>query len=388
MRSAVIHLSQKAPSPEDLLARSRTAASESASGTVTDPDLVLAFLPPGGRLEATLEALETAWPKSLRFGCEAVTQFVGGATTSTGALHLFWLDDPRHRVEVHVLSGTRDQPPSAASLGAFLDALGGADGVFLLADGLRFPHLDLLAAIRERFGDGGPLVVGGLASQREPIASPGARVFVGRDVLSSGCLALTFHGLEMEVEVVRGWDPASPIFTVTEARDNVLYAIDGEPATSWFRRFFTVDGELAPMPASAHRFPLIIEGPDPARTHLYRSMKGFDEPPGAVTFWGDFRVGDRVRLGIGNDASLLRTAARLPAAGRAEAALLYSCVGREAVLGDLAGREVATISRALPGAPLSGFFSFGEIGPGAAGRGPAFYNQTAILALLRERREA
>ncbi len=388
MRSAVIHLASGAPTPEELIAGISPAAEEPRGAAGADPDLICAFLPPGRHLEATLEAMAAAWPKSLRFGCEAVTQFVGDTMTSAGGLHLFWLADPRHRAAVHVLSGTRDQPPSAASLAGLLDALEGADGVFLLADGLRFPHLELLAAIRTRFGDHGPLVVGGLASQREPITSPGARVFVDRQVLLSGCLALTFHGLDMEVEIVRGWDPASPIFTVTAAQGNVLYAIDGEPATAWFRRFFSVEGELAPMPESAHRFPLIIEGPDPGRAHLYRSMKGFDDPPGAVTFWGDLQVGDRVRLGIGNDASLLRTAARLPADGRAEAALLYSCVGREAVLGELAGREVATISRALPGAALSGFFSFGEIGPGAAGRGPAFYNQTAILALLRERREA
>ncbi len=387
MRSAVIHLASGVPSPEELIAESPPAAGEPRASTNGAPDLVFAFLPPGGQLAATLAALAEAWPASLRLGCEAVTQFVGDAMTSEGCLHLFWIEDGRHRVAVHALSGTRERPPSEAALTGLLDALDGADGVFLLADGLRFPHLELLAAIRARFGDGGPLVAGGLASQSEPISCPGARVFVDREVLLSGCLALTFHGFEVEVEIVRGWDAASPIFTVTEAEGNVLYAIDGEPATDWFRRFFTVEGELAPMPEAAHRFPLIIEGPDPERAHLYRSMQGFDQPPGAVTFWGDLRVGDRVRLGIGNDTSLLRTAARKLEGEVPEAAVLFSCVGRQAVLGDLAHREVATISRVVQGAALSGFFTFGEIAPAAGGHGPAFYNQTAILALLRERRE-
>jgi small ligand-binding sensory domain FIST len=137
------------------------------------------------------------------------------------------------------------------------------------------------------------------------------------------------------------------------------------------------------MPESAHRFPLIIEGPRPDRRRLYRSMKSFDDPPGAVTFWGDVQLGDQVRLGMGNDASLLRTAARLPAASAPEAAVLYSCVGREVVLGNGAAGEAAAVYRALQGAPLSGFFSFGEIGP-TPGGGPAFYNQTAILILLTE----
>ncbi len=380
MRSEVIHLAREASSPQELIAGSRPAP--------RDPDFVCAFLPPGEHLPATLGAMAEDWPTSLRFGCEAVTQFVGDAMTSAGGLHLFWLDDPRHRAEVYALSASGGQPPTAEAVSEVLDAIEGADGVFVLADGLRFPHLELLASIRARFGEGGPLVVGGLASQREPIESAGARVFLDREVLANGCLVLVLRGIEMEVEVVRGWDPASPIFTVTEAEGNVLRSIDGEPATEWFRRFFTVDGTLAPMPESAHRFPLIIEGPAPERGHVYRSMKGFDDPPGAVTFWGDLKAGDRVRLGIGNDTSLLRTAARLPPGEPPEAALLFSCVGREAVLGELADREVATISKALGRTALSGFFTFGEIGPAATGHGPAFYNQTAILALLRERRES
>jgi hypothetical protein len=388
MRSEVLHLTREVPSPRDLIAGTRPATPEARPAPSTFPDFVCAFLPPGEHLQATLDAMAEAWPASLRFGCEAVTQFVGDAMTSTGGLHMFWLDDPRHRVEVHALSGTPDRPPAAHEVTEVLDALDGADGVFVLSDGLRFPHLELLAAIRARFGEGGPLVVGGLASQREPIESAGARVFLDRQVLADGCLVLVLRGIEMVVEVVRGWDPASPIYTVTEAEGNVLRAIDGEPATDWFRRFFAVDGALAPMPESAHRFPLIIQGPDLERAYVYRSMKGFDDPPGAVTFWGDLKVGDRVRLGIGNDTSLLRTAARLPPGEPPEAALLYSCVGREAVLGELADREVATISRALGRTALSGFFTFGEIGPAASGHGPAFYNQTAILALLRERREA
>jgi hypothetical protein len=202
-------------------------------------------------------------------------------------------------------------------------------------------------------------------------------------VLPSACLVLTLHGIAMQVEVVRGWSPASPIYTVTRAAGNVIWEIDGEPATDWYRRFFTVGGELAPMPAATNRFPLLIEGPRPERQGLYRTLRFFDQPPGAVTFWGEMETGDRVRLGMGNDASLVSTAAELPAGPAPDAAILYSCVGREMVLGEQAGREVATIHGALGGAALSGFFTFGEIGPTPRGD-LAYYNHTAILVLLRE----
>ena len=113
-------------------------------------------------------------------------------------------------------------------------------------------------------------------------------------------------------------------------------------------------------------------------------MRFFDQPPGAVTFWGSLETGDRVRLGMGNGQSLVRTAAGLPAGGEApDAAVLYSCVGREQVLGPDAGAEVAAIHGALGGGALAGFFTFGEIGPSERS-GLAFYNQTAILVLLNE----
>jgi small ligand-binding sensory domain FIST len=89
---------------------------------------------------------------------------------------------------------------------------------------------------------------------------------------------------------------------------------------------------------------------------------------------------------MGNDVSLVRTAAGLPAGAAPEAAILYSCIGREAVLGGMAVDELAAIHGALGGAALSGFFTNGEIGPSERG-GPAFYNQTAVLVLLEETRE-
>ncbi|PYQ56257.1 MAG: hypothetical protein DMF53_26030, partial [Acidobacteria bacterium] len=75
----------------------------------------------------------------------------------------------------------------------------------------------------------------------------------------------------------------------------------------------------------------------PDRQGLYRSMRLFDDPPGTVAFLGDIETGDHVRLGMGNDRSLVRTAARLTAGTDPEAAILFSCMGREAVLGDRAG---------------------------------------------------
>jgi hypothetical protein len=357
------------------------------------PDLVLGFLPPEEGICDTLASLAAAWPASLRFGCEAVTQFADRDMTTRGSLQLFWFDQPGHHALVEVVTGSHEEPPAPEIVADLAQRLSASDGALLIVDGLRFPAEQFLGDLRSRLGEGRtPLVAGGLASQEFPTDRIGARVFFQERIYSAACLAVAFHGVEMRVEVVRGWSPASPVYTVTRAEGpggNVVQEIDGEAAVEWYRRFFTIRGtagsELAPMPDSAWRFPLLIEGPAPERQGLYRSMRAFDDPPGAVTYWGSVHTGDRVRLGIGNDRSLVDTASQLTAGQVPEAAILYSCVGRELVLGEMAPDEVSNIHRALGGVALSGFFTFGEIGPTPRG-GLAFYNQTAILVLLSEER--
>lgn len=379
MRSQTLHLPAGCP-PETLRAASDEAGRH--------PDLALGFLPPDDSLEATLDTLSKAWPGTLRFGCEAVTQFADDATTTRGSLQLFWFDDPSHHAAVEVVTAGHDDPPPPEIVADLADRLAAADGALLILDGLRFPAEQFLADLGQRLDEGTRrTVAGGLASQLEFVAGrTGARVFFQDRVYPSACLAVAFHGVTMRIEVVRGWSPASPVYTVTRAEGSVLYEIDGEPAVEWYRRFFTVGDGMAPLPETAYRFPLIVEGPSPERQGLYRSMRFFDEPPGAVTYWGSVRTGDRVRLGMGNDRSLVQTASELTAGPEPEAAILYSCVGRELVLGSMAPEEVSAIHRALGGAALSGFFTFGEIGPTPAG-GLAFYNQTAILVLLSETSE-
>jgi hypothetical protein len=384
MRSQTLHLPPESCSPETLRAASDEAGRH--------PDLALGFLPPDDRLQATLDTLSEAWPDALRFGCEAVTQFADDATTNRGSLQLFWFDDPGHHAAVEVVTGGQDDPPAPGVVEDLAARLAAADGALLIFDGLRFPAERFLADLGRQLGADAHIagrIAGGLASQPELVAGPtGARVFFQDRIYPSACLAVAFHGVAMRIEVVRGWSPASPVYTATRAEGNVLHEIDGEPAVDWYRRFFSVgavgnDVAMAPMPETAYRFPLIVEGSSPERQGLYRTMRLFDDPPGSVSYWGSVRTGDRVRLGMGNDRSLVQTASRLTTGPEPDAAILYSCVSRELVLGDMAPDEISAIHRALGGAALSGFFTFGEIGPTPAG-GLAFYNQTAILVLLSE----
>lgn len=355
-------------------------------GQGREPDLILAYLPSDGTATVTVSAMAEVWPSSRRAGCETAHQFAGGEIAASGCLQFFWFDDPAHRIHIEALPGSHQEPPSETEIEAACTALAGCDAVLLLADGLRFPIRPLLAEMRRHRASLPPVLAGALASRPAPYdRDVGARVFLDDEVHPSACLFIAFHGIAMSVEQVRDFQPASPIYTVTRADDNVVHEIGGEPAVDWYRRFFLVDGQLAPMPQTAHSFPLVIDGPDPSRRDLCRAMRAFDEPEGAVTYWGDVREGEQVRLALGEDSSLVATAARLVVNRRPEAALLATFAGRETLLGEGAEDELADLYTTLGEAPLAGLFTFGEIGSGSSGS-LALQNQTAWVALLAERK--
>ena len=349
---------------------------------VSDPDLVLAFLPASVELQATLDAMAEVWPESLRCGCETMVQCAGQDLTREGCLHFFWLEHPGSRVAPHVITGSHAQPPGMEEVEALAERLGDVTSALALVDGMRFPAQELLTRLgRCRTV---PRLAGGLASQPPPLDGIGSRIFVDTTIHPSACVLLALHGIAMHVEMFRGWEAASPIYTVTRAHGNVLYEIDGESSVDWYRRFFTVDGELAPMPETAYRFPLIVDGPSPTRRQLYRRMLAFDRPEGAVSYWGDIAEGDLVRLGIARPGAVRHHLEQLGSRVPSEAGLLWGWPGREPNRrGQQPDFEVAQIHEALAGTTLSGFLTFAEIGPDVAGR-TTFHNQTGILALLRE----
>jgi hypothetical protein len=66
-------------------------------------------------------------------------------------------------------------------------------------------------------------------------------------------------------------------------------------------------------------------------------------------------------------------------------AILVSCVGRKIVMGRRTGREVEAVSRILGGkASITGFYSYGEIGPFSTTNECRLHNQTMTVTYLSE----
>ena len=109
MKSGVIQLAPETRSAAGVAAAAARVMTEHRDDRA--PDFVCAFLPPGPRPGAPARrAWPTAWPESLRLGCEAVTQFADAAMTGEGSVQAFWFDDATHRVEAFLVRGTGESP--------------------------------------------------------------------------------------------------------------------------------------------------------------------------------------------------------------------------------------------------------------------------------------
>ncbi len=348
------------------------------------PDLILAFIPPTGHPHEYLQALTAHWPETPIAGSEAVIQFANHRLIASGCVHLFWWSSP----VIPDIIGLSIEPNAAESLlqevaRKVTSQLKPGATYLLLSDGLEFPIDRFLPYLRRHCMNHMIRILGGLASQPLDVEQPRSRVFHTGGVLRYGCLFVELPRLEIRYTILRGWDPASPVYTVTRADHRILYEIAHEPVKHWFERFFTLEGGMAPMPETAYQFPIIIVGPEPERRLIYRSLRAYDHPPGAVTLWGDIKTGEKIRLGIGNGVTLVRKALPLFQSFHPDTVLLFSCVGREVVLGGLAETELKEFYQYLKGVPISGCFTYGEVGPNND-EGPIFFNQTAVVIGLRE----
>ena len=118
---------------------------------------------------------------------------------------------------------------------------------------------------------------------------------------------------------------------------------------------------------------------------LVRTILSVDEAAQSMTFAGDIPEESIVQLMRANFDRLIEGAseagrqARLPG-DQPCLSVAVSCVGRRLVLGERTEEEVDAVLESLPeGAPLVGFYSYGEISPLAAGQCGALHNQTMTL---------
>jgi small ligand-binding sensory domain FIST len=363
------------------------AASAAREQLRADAALAIVFAS-HSHLESIEEALavvdELLGPRDL-IGCCAQGVVGPGREVEVGAGASVWAAAlPGSEVETFHLT-TRPEGE-----GAVIDGLpdpGGADLVLLISDPITFPAERLLDSLA--LEQPGLPVVGGIASGARSVED--AVLFRGREPLDDGAVGAVLRGVDVLPCVSQGAAPIGPEMVITAAEQNLVLELASKPA---LERLGDVIAELEPreraLAATGLLLGVVIDENKPAYERgdfLIRGLLGADQSTGALAIGDRPRVGQTVRFHVRdaqsadedlNAALALQTAAlgdRSPSG-----ALLFTCNGRGRHMFSVPHHDADALAQSLDGAPVSGFFCAGEIGP-VGGRN-FLHGFTATIALF------
>jgi hypothetical protein len=260
--------------------------------------------------------------------------------------------------------------------------------VFVLSDGIRINGSDLVRGMLRRLPPR-TAITGGLSGD-------GARfertlVFMDSPPAERCVAAVGFYGDRLKVGYgsLGGWDSFGPERLVTRARGNVLFELDQQPALALYKHY--LGSHATGLPATGLLFPLSVRMAT-GQVELVRTILSVDERAQSMTFAGDVPEGAYARLMKANFDRLVDGAhgaasasARSLGAGRAELAVLISCVGRKLVLKQRTEEEIEAVRDVLGDqAALTGFYSYGEICPSAPQANCELHNQTMTITTFSE----
>ena len=223
---------------------------------------------------------------------------------------------------------------------------------------------------------------GGFAGTKIGTA-PETFVFDSSQVLADGVVALIFdrNAIELQGIAASGWKGIGTPKNITKAAGNIVYTIDDEPALDVYNKYLNIGGDAT----LANEYPLVWIRED--GTSVMRAAMWINEDK-SIVYGGTVPEGAKVRFGMSPGVEIIEHAIEQMSkfrqqVPRGDAIILFSCSARHLALGPMVSEEISAI-RKLWDVPLVGFFTHGEIGPGAEGRCD-FHNYTLVPVLIHEK---
>jgi hypothetical protein len=366
-----------------------TGWSTEALGAADSPStLVVVFGDPAlGDTPGPLAELVGAFPQSTIIGCSTSGQIMD-AEVSDGGLAVAAVRFEQSRIRM-ANAPLADATGSFAAGRMLAERLADPElrSVIVLSDGLRVNGSELVRGLGSALPDS-VVVTGGLAGDGDRFTR--TWVIVDGEPRAGWVSAVGICGTALRVGhgSQGGWSIFGPERRITRSEGNVLYELDGKPALSLYKSYL---GELASgLPATALLFPLAVRA-NRGDEGVVRTILAVDEGLQSMTFAGDVPEGSLAQLMMGNLDRLVAGAAEAASAsavpqraGADSLAIAISCVGRRLLMSERTEEETAASLGVLPlGARQIGFYSYGELSPGADGFCD-LHNQTMTMTTIGE----
>jgi hypothetical protein len=197
-------------------------------------------------------------------------------------------------------------------------------------------------------------------------------VFTNKKETNYGIIALVLNGDKVNLNgmAVTGWKPLGITRTVTKSKGKLLYEIDGKPALELYLKYLGKEDKLSAdnfkiFQEISVEYPFIVER-DKNETVLKTPM-GIDikeralmmdmEMPEGSKFW----FTSPPEFDIVEEVIEKATQLKKDTNEDADALLVFSCAGRQPILGPMVTDENEGIAEVWQ-TPMAGFFTYGEFG--------------------------
>ena len=257
--------------------------------------------------------------------------------------------------------------------------------LMLLTDGLAGDQQEIVRGAYSVLGAGIPLVGGCAGDDLKMHAT--FQLHDDRVLENAIVAAAIASDSPIGIGVRHGWRRVAEPMIVTKSANNRVFLLDDRPALDVYLEQLNAPPEASADPAAFTRFALThplglsrASGEDQVRfvgeaDFEQRSLVCIAEVPQGGLAW--FMEGDASSVLEATDAACADALA--PLEGRRPLGMIaFDCIARRGVLGDDGIRtEIERVAKHADGAPVAGFYTYGEI---ARTRGiSGFHNQTLVV---------
>jgi hypothetical protein len=210
-------------------------------------------------------------------------------------------------------------------------------------------------------------------------------VFNSEKIVSFGAVAVAFDTRYIDLKglATSGWVSIGSDKIVTKASGNIVYTIDGEPALKVYKDHLNIRDQ--DLPEIGVEYPLMVKKDG---KKILRAMNGVNREEQYLVFAGTVAEGSTVTFSTSPGFEVVdHTKADISEFfdnyGSGELLLLFSCMARHKALGPIIIEEIQ-LAHEKSGVPITGFFTYGEIGI-TGDTGCEFFNETFTLAVISEK---
>lgn len=354
-----------------------------------DTKLLVVFCSQSHDLQALVDTLDERSGGVPLIGCSTAGEYAATGPGENGVV-VTALGGPGFSVSTTAVRGAsarlRESGAEAAGSMAKVDGTLPHRVLMLLTDGLAGDQQEIVRGAYSVLGASVPLV-GGCAG--DDLAMKQTHQFHGREVLTDAVVSAAIASdSPFGIGVRHGWRRVGEPMLVTESSNNRIYKLDERPALDVYLERLGAPEEARTDEAAFTRFALTHPLGMSRRSgeEQVRFIGGADFSDGSLAAIAEVPRGALVWSMEGDAESVL--AATTAACDDAVAALdgrspigmlAFDCIARRGVLGDDGGiqTEVARIAEHAGGAPVSGFYTYGEIARTSGVSG--FHNQTLVV---------